>query len=99
MDGVVLLAEMHPQRLYRQLEQLKDVVPMQWENPVGLMPGIFRQDRENVFERSLRTLARKVQLNFANMAPGEISTQLLDHRSVTKKILMRQQQFVLIGTL
>lgn len=39
------------------------MVPMHGSDQVRLMPGTFTDDTNNVFERSFRTFARRMQLH------------------------------------
>lgn len=70
MNRVVLLVQMHPQRLDRQLEQLKDVVAVQRQHTVRLVPGVLCQDGQDVLERTFGTLAREMELSANGCSKG-----------------------------
>lgn len=63
MNRVTLLGQVHPQRLDRQLQQLKDVVSVQRQYTVGLVPRVLYQDGQDILKRAFGTFARKVKLS------------------------------------
>ena len=54
---------MHPKSLDRELEELKDMVPVKWQHAMGLMSWILDKDRDDVLEGPLCALSRKVKLS------------------------------------